>query len=611
MQKFINRLKSKLFLKVFLSFTALMVALLLLVSIITSNSTSNILIQRELLSLHIVLVDINNYVEERTNNIHKEVFTLNLLSLNGNSDTKKAFNFLETDYRQTNDVSKYIDEYGAFVNSMNSAFSADRDIVALTVYKPADHTLYKFYKGAALEVVNLAEPDPAYEAQITNPSQNLSVSGFTFNRTINTKCYIVSDVLKDTITFKNIAVLSFSMNTDGIRNRFLGYFPQDTTNQLSVVTSDGDIIYTNSPLNNTTKFEYLTELKQNSRSAIMLGGRDNAYLSAYSNNDVGIVIAAVTPRKELVRNANMIIQVILIVCVVAVFSFPWFAYIVSRLFSRRMDAIRSSITKIKNGDFSERIALGKAYDEITEISMSLNTMSAELEEFVQKEYVSQIQKANIDLVLKNTELKNLQAQIDPHFLYNTLEAIRMKANLSGAREAGDMIMILSKLFRNSIKASPIISIDEEIQTAKLYLKLFELKYSNISINFAVDDSILDFGIIRHVLQPVLENSVLHGFRNDAQNIITVRGWLREPYILLQLSDNGKGIDSVALDCIHQDIEAPSGSDSGSIGLSNVNERIKLVFGSECRLSIESQDGQGTTVTIKILAESVEELKKRV
>ena len=225
-------------------------------------------------------------------------------------------------------------------------------------------------------------------------------------------------------------------------------------------------------------------------------------------------------------------------------------YLSTTIFSRRIKTITSAMKELQTGNLSVRIPMNKTGDEISNIAVRFNKMSDELNEYINKVYIS-------DLKQKSAELAALQAQINPHFLYNTLEAIRMNAVAFGDHRTSEMIYVLSKLFRNTIKEDSIITIKDELKHSKLYLELFKMRYGdNLSVKFDIDEIILDYGIIKHLIQPVIENFILHGFDSAKSiNTIHVRGYLDDKNIMFIITDNGKGIEAERLDNMKLSLES--------------------------------------------------------
>jgi two-component system sensor histidine kinase YesM len=346
----------------------------------------------------------------------------------------------------------------------------------------------------------------------------------------------------------------------------------------------------------------------------MLDGKQMV-VNSYSKNEGGLVMIQLMPKglgNESIFTINMIVVIALFLSVLCatIFSFS-----ISRIFSKRIMLVTDYYARVQAGDLSGRIPVGNNKDEITTISYSFNKMCENLQKYIENEYILQLNKRNFEVKLKTTEIKTLQAQINPHFMYNTLEMIRMRANKDGARSAGDMILVLSKLLRNSIKENIIITIDEEIKTAKLFIKLYEMKYENLSVEFDVDKALYRFAIIRNTIQPVLENSVVHGYQNNGvyNIIVSAKMDTNDTDIIVTITDNGKGIAPDELQHVAESLKERPGIELNNtrIGLSNVNDRLRLIFGNSSRVTVSSILNVGTTVEIKLPAKTTEELKDHV
>jgi Putative regulator of cell autolysis len=586
-----------------------MITVLVLVSIITTTNTTAILAQKDIEYNRFVLVNINKAMQEKLDNVRQIVRSINTIGNSSKSD--KTFDFLETSSYTEEDYSKYIDGFTDFKNCFNSTFSVDKDISKILVYKKANDTIYTFARGSNVDTEKPLDICISLTDQFNNLSQSIKVHPAALDSRTNMYSYALTVNLKDTHTLANVATLSFEFNPNNIKDLIKSYYNGGIYSNISVLTPEGAVLFDYSNRYYGQKYPYIQYIGNNPKRMINISNEGTCYMDFFSDNEAKLIIASITPQHEVTKSAARINHMILLICIFALIIAPVFAYLVTVFFSRRIKVVTNSISKIKNGYISERIPLGNMHDEISDISSSINHMCDELESFIQREYISEINQKNIALKLKNAELKNLQAQINPHFLYNTLEAIRMKANLSGARETGDMIMILSKLFRSTIKASPIITIDEEIQSAKLYLKLFELKYRNLSIEFDIDEEISGYGIIRHIIQPLLENCIVHGYNNRGVNLIKVKGLLQSKFINIEIHDNGNGIDPDRLQLIKSLLSNNTSEESDNIGLTNVHDRIRMIYGEECGLSITSEQYLGTTVIARIYAKTVKELDEYV
>ena len=206
-----------------------------------------------------------------------------------------------------------------------------------------------------------------------------------------------------------------------------------------------------------------------------------------------------------------------------------------------------------------------------------------------------------EISLRKTELKALQAQINPHFLYNTLDAIGWLCEEERCQDAVEMVNALAKLFRISIsRGKELIPIRDELQHAKNYLVIQSYRYRNqFSYTFDVEDGLEEYLCNKITIQPLIENAIYHGLDRmvDAGEIrVAVRTALDAPGdILITVADNGVGMTQEQCRRILQ----KERSDSSGIGVKNVNDRLKIYFGSRYGLSIQSELDVGTVVTVRI------------
>ena len=214
---------------------------------------------------------------------------------------------------------------------------------------------------------------------------------------------------------------------------------------------------------------------------------------------------------------------------------------------------------------------------------------------------------------RKSELDALQSQINPHFLYNTLESIVWMVEGERNNEAVFMLSQLAKLFRISLsKGSTVITVKDELQHAQSYMNIQKIRYKNtFSISFHVDPAIYGYCTVKLILQPILENAINYGVSGmDDCGEITVSGRLEGGNLILAVTDNGIGMTSEEAELVLTDSERVHKHGSGD-GLVNVNNRIQILFGKEYGLAIESEPDEGTTVSIRLPAVPYTEENKKV
>lgn len=250
---------------------------------------------------------------------------------------------------------------------------------------------------------------------------------------------------------------------------------------------------------------------------------------------------------------------------------------------------------------------GMAAKSQNELIYIMNSIKLHIED---KEKMEEILEERMKM-LKKAQYDMLQAQINPHFLYNTLETINWMAYRLSKSEnpVSEALVSLANFFRNTLSQSGyLISISDEIKYTKDYINILNLRYGDLfDIRWEIDPSILSYTTIKICLQPIIENAVYHGFKPKGdKGMLTISGMLRDGNIIFAVLDDGAGMDSDTLEALNASLKSePSGENSGHIGLANVNERIKIIFGQAYGIHVESELDKGTCVYITFPAEKQE------
>lgn len=285
-----------------------------------------------------------------------------------------------------------------------------------------------------------------------------------------------------------------------------------------------------------------------------------------------------------------------------------FHYMSTLLFERRLEPITETIHQVRKGNLTSFPIQKNYQDEIGDIYAELLRMCTSLDEHIQREYVYKLRQ-------KEMELYALQTQIDPHFLYNSLEAIRMHLYMKGEQQAGRMIRILSDLFRNQMKQDNVVTNREELKYLHSYLELFEFRLgSKMQFEFDVKEEVYRYATIKHILQPIAENALVHGIEDDDRRketyTIRIEGYLEDQDVVFVVRDDGCGIEEEQLLHIREMLRHDALFQK-SIGIYNVSNRLRIVYGDSYRLQIESSKGEGTSVYVRIRAMKKKELEEYV
>ncbi len=280
-------------------------------------------------------------------------------------------------------------------------------------------------------------------------------------------------------------------------------------------------------------------------------------------------------------------------------------YYVRRL-TARVDSILYAMNQVTTGNLQTRLKVNKKGDELDMVADQFNKMCEDLNLYIQKSYLAEIER-------KNAQMQALQSQINPHFLYNTLEAIRMKAICNGDREVGKMLYSMVTLFRSQLKEADVITLGQELDYCKQYMELFEYRYQgSFSSQVSCPVELLSKPIIKFVLQPIVENYFIHGIERDRKdNLVKIWAEAEGEVLSLYIQDNGIGMTQEEIDRKNTELRenSPEERKDKSIGIANVNRRIKAVYGDQYGLLLQAAAPKGLLVIVTIKIEENEKDEK--
>ncbi|GAA3407748.1 sensor histidine kinase [Paenibacillus hodogayensis] len=318
-------------------------------------------------------------------------------------------------------------------------------------------------------------------------------------------------------------------------------------------------------------------------------------------------IVSIIPLHELTADMNAIKNISIIAGIGIVLSMMLLGYFFLNNLTRPVMGLVADMRKIGNRNMGFRIKV-RSTNEVGVLAYSINNMIDNMEEMASNIWNTQARLYESELSKKQAEFSALQSQINPHFLYNTLNCISSIGLEYGSKEIAQITSCMSKIFRYSIKEDELVLIHEEIQCIKAYLQIISIRYENkFSMEIHVDEKLLDMKTPKMILQPIVENSVYHGLESmDAGGQLRVSGHIdANGDVCFQVTDSGKGIGKDELESLKGKLDkdyseiAKNSPDGRSIGLFNINNRIKLLFGEGYGVEIESEIGWGTTVIVKI------------
>lgn len=325
------------------------------------------------------------------------------------------------------------------------------------------------------------------------------------------------------------------------------------------------------------------------------------FIFASESLRTGWYIIGYVPLQEIVEEANSIRQMIIVSVILSiVFAITLHFFISSRL-TRPVQLLKNKMQLAASGYLEAKVVTtGK--DEIANLSNSFNIMLGKI-----KGLLDQSIKEHEEM--KKAELRALQAQINPHFLYNTLDSIVWMAEAGRNQQVILLVESLSKLFRISLsKGRDWISVEKELEHVHSYLVIQQMRYRDIlDYEIDVDPGLKHYSILKMTLQPIVENAIYHGIKNRrGKGLIRIVGHgTPDKDILLLVEDNGAGMSMDKLEKLRsnlqlQQLPEETGKEvSGGFGLHNVQQRIRLFYGEQYGVTIDSSEGSGTRVMIRI------------
>lgn len=270
-------------------------------------------------------------------------------------------------------------------------------------------------------------------------------------------------------------------------------------------------------------------------------------------------------------------------------------------YTEPMLKIIHDLKRVEKGDLSVRTTVN-TNNEILELSDSINNMIGEMELLIDKLVTE-------ERIKREVELEALHAQINPHFLYNTLNTIKWMAKIQGANSVSNAIVALVKLLRISINiSSDFITLKEEMEYIQNYIVIQKLRFNeDFEIEYHLSEDLLDLLLPKLILQPIIENSIIYGMETDEKLSISIESFSDHASgdYIIKIIDNGPGIPEDVLTQLSKDLNA--GTKFSKAGLNNVNQRIKLFCGEQYGLELLTSEGNGTTVLVRLPIKRLEEI----
>ncbi|MGG3309030.1 sensor histidine kinase [Paenibacillus lautus] len=393
--------------------------------------------------------------------------------------------------------------------------------------------------------------------------------------------------MNNPLEIKEMGIMRFSVRLSQLFDS-VDYTKLGEGSMLSVLDPYGNVVFTSGPFveHNTTR------IKAEQFAALAANDKKNYLIIEEDLPQKNWKIVAQVPLNIIEQEAKRVRTVLIAICIICVVLFTYTGYVISQSFSKRILKIVGVLNAFREGDLHKRITY-RGKGEFPQIANALNAMGEDIEALIKEVYLTQLQK-------KEAELEMLQSQINPHFLYNTLSSINQLAKFGETEKLQNMVVQLAQFYRLTLNSGRIlIPIALEIEQANAYLDIQKVKYGQrMEVTFDIDTNIWPYETIKLILQPFIENVLKHAWSGDRIHIrVSVKKDGND--VLYRIIDDGLGMKQGRID----EIFDPRDNSHMGCGIRNIDQRVKLHYGSEYGVSIFSKVGIGTSVQIRIPARS--------
>lgn len=522
--------------------------------------------------------------------------------------------------RSLNDGSFDYEAVNGFTAYLQSNLFLKSEIDEILIRFTKDNRLFQVNKTMGSGTDSFKHIDELYGQALTAHGKPLWFVAYKDGKAdglyITKIIYDINDIKKE------IGLLVFKVNEQYL-TEVLNNYMTNTRQNVSLYGSDGREVYSYAPVG-ISQEKPLIELvgpDPGNGAKEIKNGNDTIYLMDNTILPDNWKLVMGISSNILLKDIRNTAGTILILCVAML---PIFLLLVNFLYSdivKPINLLVKRMHQIENGDIGITIE-NKREDEFGYMNKTFNRMSLEIKNLINTVYKKQI-------ATKVAELKALQAQMNPHFLYNTLDSINWKAKIYGVEEISEMVSALSSIIEANLNRinEKFITMDKEIEYINNYYFLLKKRYGkkiNLELNIKMDA--LNCVIPKLILQPIVENAVYHGLETKVgSGTIFLKAGMDDDRLLIEVRDDGTGIDEETLERLNSsltedereasaDADAESANKSlSSIGIINVHKRIRLLYGNKYGLKIASKPGEGTVVGISlpaILKKSGENLPDR-
>ncbi|WP_078552465.1 cache domain-containing sensor histidine kinase [Bacillus alkalicellulosilyticus] len=397
-------------------------------------------------------------------------------------------------------------------------------------------------------------------------------------------------IVKDRDTMENLGFLLINVKTDILERIFFELYKGESLD-IMLIDNYRTILYSPEQdlMGYFLEFDHPGVIFSEQEGSFIESWNGEKSLVTYVKTDHEWTLVSIKPLNLLMAETNDIKYTVATLVIVVILLAVLFNFVYIRKIVYFIDSLNTSMKKVASGQLDVEMP-SYASHEMNTMALGFNRMVKRI-----KQLLYQVKKEQQSK--EEAEFKALQAQINPHFLYNTLESINAMAALQGQKDISRMTVNLGKLLRISFSKSPMIKVKDEIQHIQSYLEIQKVRHGDLfSFVIDVDPKMLEFSTLKLILQPIIENAIIHGIelKDEFYSTIKVIGRMSEGRLIFLVEDDGVGFTEEALQAVNEKRNMNLG-----LGIQNVYERIRLYYGDSYGVIICSTKGVGTVIKITI------------
>jgi two-component system, sensor histidine kinase YesM len=583
MKNIFNKFKNlKIRNKILLSYLLVLSFTIVTITVLTYKRSAKVMESQAIESTKRAFEQANTFISYKLNNV-KDVSSMLFM----NKEIQTILSKSPYDYP----LGEQIDDYNRLIEILNSMQNS-REIYGIRLYVNSKY----LYAGDGNKIISEAKASSEkwYKEALERGGGIYWRSTYEYD-------------FKDLREKQNLISIVRSINSGGFNGPHLGIISLDIlersiyeivsqvgiteSSEVFLVNNEGIIISSAGDKKlgvDISKEKYFWSIKEKNEGyeRIKLGKETSiVYHKAIENTDWTLV--SLIPVKEILKGSDQISRYMLLLTLLVSVAAISAAYYISGSITKRIRYLIKNMKKIEEDNWDVSITVDST-DEIGILQKNFNRMIDNIKRLIKEKYQAEIYK-------KNAELRALQAQINPHFLYNTLDMLCWMAMKYGAEDIVDIVGSLAKFFRLSLSnGKDIVSMEDEVTHVKMYMDIQSKRFNgDIEGIIDIQEDMYSNATVKLILQPLVENAIIHGIQESEskKGYVKITGKLDNNLIFLSVEDNGMGMDDITLN------KLLTRDKGGGYGIKNVNERIKLYFGEQYGLTYQSEIGKGTIVNV--------------